>query len=412
LHKRDVPVIGLDVGGIASDRGQQSSTQQSYLKFATMIDGKRKMGYQAIGLGVDDLQFPADELLAAVAGVNGQPSLFISANVDLLNLGVFEPMRIIDKGGMKIGVTAVLGKEYQKEIRDPEIQMTDPDVALAKIVPELKKNADFLVLLANATAQESIALGKKFPEFNMVVTADSPPIPPREPKKIDGAKTWLIEVGHKGTDAIVIGLIDDPKEPCRYQRVPLDARFSASPDMKLLMAGYQEQLKGLGFAGLGLHAVQHPLEATSGEFVGSRKCESCHEISYDIWKKSGHSRAYATLVNLDPPRHFDPECISCHVIGWHPTKFFPYEGGFESMEKTPHLANTGCEDCHGPGEKHVAFELSGTESQKLEFRKAMVITKEESEKQQCATCHDLENSPNFDFKSYWPLIEHKEQVEE
>ena len=66
-------------------------------------------------------------------------------------------------------------------------------------------------------------------------------------------------------------------------------------------------------------------------------------------------------------------------MGWHPTNFFPYETGYESQKKTPHLVNVGCEDCHGPGEKHVAAELSGSEAFTAKLRKAVVITKAEAE---------------------------------
>ena len=43
----------------------------------------------------------------------------------------------------------------------------------------------------------------------------------------------------------------------------------------------------------------------------------------------------------------------------------------------------------------------------------MVITKAEAQdprsgKQHCFTCHDLDNSPEFNFETYWPLIEHYE----
>jgi len=267
------------------------------------------------------------------------------------------------------------------------------------------------VLLAHAPMDESIALAKKFPEFNVVVTSDGQPEPPAEPEIVPGTDTLLITVGHKGGNAIVIGLYGDASaakgaapflltqksgpspdnaEPTwRYQRVPLDSRFPAAPEMKTVMAAYQEQLKTLGFAGLGLRPVANPLLETNGRFIGTKKCaESCHEISYKIWRKSNHAHAYKTLADLDPPRNFDPECISCHVTGWHPTKNFPYQGGFESLEQTRHLMNVGCEDCHGPGEKHAEAELSGSEEQKTKYRKAMVITKEESQKQQCDTCHD------------------------
>ena len=80
------------------------------------------------------------------------------------------------------------------------------------------------------------------------------------------------------------------------------------------------------------------------------------------------------------------------------------------MEKTPELINTGCENCHGPGEKHAEVELAGSEELKLKYRKAVVVTKAESQKQQCMTCHDLDNSPDFDFEAYWPYVEHYEKA--
>jgi len=242
-----------------------------------------------------------------------------------------------------------------------------------------------------------------------VVCAEGEELPPDAPETIPGTKTLLITVGHKGMHVVVLGLFDDPKQPFRYQSVPLDSRFPQSVEMKRLMARFQEQLKVLGFAKLELHTLPHPLAETNGRFVGSKKCESCHEKSYDIWKKSEHARAYDTLAKLDPPRNFDPECVSCHVVGWQPTKFAPYEGGFESLEKTPLLINTGCEDCHGPGEKHVLAEMGNDEALQKKCRRAVVITKERCKKEQCSTCHDIDNSPDFDFDAYWPLIEHSEK---
>jgi hypothetical protein len=45
------------------------------------------------------------------------------------------------------------------------------------------------------------------------------------------------------------------------------------------------------------------------------------------------------------------------------------------------------------------------------YRKSMVITKAESEKNQCRTCHDGDNSPDFKFETYWPYVEHYENKE-
>jgi hypothetical protein len=155
-----------------------------------------------------------------------------------------------------------------------------------------------------------------------------------------------------------------------------------------------------------------------GGFVGSKECKSCHEESYKVWKKSGHAKAWQTLLEKDPPRNFDPECISCHVVGWSPQNYRPFTSGFLSEEKTPHLVNVGCETCHGPGEKHVKAEMGADFDLQEKLRKAAVITLEESQqavsraisdRQHCMNCHDLDNSPAFNFEEYWLKIEHREE---
>ena len=73
------------------------------------------------------------------------------------------------------------------------------------------------------------------------------------------------------------------------------------------------------------------------------------------------------------------------------------------------MIDAGCEDCHGPGEKHCIAEAGGDVELQKKLRKAVVVTKEESEKRQCYTCHDLDNSPDFEFETYWPIVEHYEE---
>lgn len=405
-NDRGWPVVAVDVGGLIKGYGRQAE-----LKLQTTVEAMRTMGYEAIGLGKAELRLPAGELL----GADSPESPLVSANV-----GLFGPpgqytaeARLIEAAGMKLGVTSVLGRRFQKLISNDEIEMTDPEAALSGVVGPLKRKADCLILLAHATKEESLALARKFPQFDLVVTAGGAAEPPAAPTPINGTNALLIEVGEKGMDAVVLGIYDDPKQPYRYQRVPLDSRFPASNEMHKLMEVYQDWLEELGFAGLGLRPVPHPQKQLNGRFVGSEECKSCHEQSYKVWKKSGHGRAYATLTGLDPPRQFDPECISCHVTGWHPTDYYPYETGYQSLQQTPQLINTGCESCHGPGGAHVAAEMDSDLALQEKLRKAMVITKAEaadprSGKQHCYSCHDLDNSPDFDFETYWPKVEHYE----
>jgi hypothetical protein len=423
LRLQGWPVVGLDVGGLAHGFGRQAE-----FKFHRLIDGMRAMDYGAITLGETDLKLPAGELVAETADAQNQKSPFVSANVGLFGFesGMIAKSRILQAGGKKIGVTGVLGKSFQKEIQNAEIEFSDPEKAIEKVLPELK-SVNLLVLLAHADMKESIALAKKFPQFNVVVTSGGNPIPPDEPTKIEGSKTILVEVGTKGMSAIVLGFFEEKEHILvRYQRVVLDSRqsfvekgkqgiVSKDPppqEMKNLMAAFQDQLKETGFEGLGLRAAPHPQKESGGKFVGTEKCKSCHEESYKVWKKSPHSKAYETLAKLDPPRNFDPECLSCHVVGWNPQRFFPYESGYQSEEKTPLMKDVGCEDCHGPGEFHCKAEEGGDQAKMDKYRKASVITKAESEKNQCRTCHDGDNSPDFNFQKYWPHVEHYENKDQ
>src|SRR5437667_9941532 len=109
-----------------------------------------------------------------------------------------------------------------------------------------------------------------------------------------------------------------------------------------------------GWEALGIRPLPHP---TGRTFVGSETCGTCHTKAYDIWKKTPHAKATATLTGLAIPRQFDPECLSCHVTGWEPQKFFPFKSGYESMTSTKHLVANGCENCHGPGSRHVDIEM-------------------------------------------------------
>ncbi|MBN1590303.1 MAG: hypothetical protein JW888_12380 [Pirellulales bacterium] len=404
LRERGWPLVAVDVGGFTKGYGPQTE-----IKFQNTIEAMRKMRYDAIGFGINDLRLPTGELVSVAFA----PSPFVSANVGLLGFSanVTARSKIVEVGDLKIGVTAVLGKTYQGELDNQEIELLPPEEALAPIVPELKKKCNLLILLAYATKEESIALGQRFPDFGLVVTAGGPAEPPNTQTRIPDTRSLLIEVGEKGMNAVVLGFYDNPKEPIRYQRVPLDSRFAASKDMYRIMAAYQEQLKRQGLEGLKIHAVSHPQSELCGEFVGSEKCKSCHEESYRIWKKSGHAKAWKTLVELDPPRNFDPECISCHVIGWHPTEHFSYRSGFLSEKKTPEMVNVGCESCHGPGGAHCRAEDGSDLDLQEKLAKALVVTKEESRTnptKMCQNCHDLDNSPDFDFDTYWPDVEHYE----
>jgi hypothetical protein len=408
LLERGWNLLPIDVGGLVHRFGKQAE-----IKFGISVEALKLMKYQAVGFGADDLRLSAGDVAASVAGQDGAESIFVAANVDLFELT--PKVKIIKAGGRKIGITSVLGDEYQKQVNNPDVVLQPAAESLKAVLSKLD-GCDLKILLAHATLAETSALALAFPQFDIVVTADGGDEPPNRFGKIEGSKAKLIELGHKGMFAVVIGLFDDPKQPMRYQRVALDSRFESSPRMKQLMENYQSQLQALGLEGLEIRAIAHPRAAGQnkklGEFAGVKSCEKCHPTAFKIWKNSKHAHATEALVKADPPRQFDPECISCHVTGWNPQEFFPYATGFVSLEATPDLAGNTCENCHGPAAAHVAAENGKDFARREEQRNLVRLTKGQAEQNVCTKCHDLDNSPNFSKagafeKDYWPKVEHK-----
>ena len=399
LHKQGWPVIAIDNGGLIRRFGREAE-----IKYQKTAEGLKRMDYKAVGFGTEDLKLPTGAILSAVAETD---DIFVSANVKLIDdFDSLPPYRTVQAGGMKVGITSVLGDGLQKQVSNNEVEFKPARDALRQVVPTLKKEkCDVYVLLAYATIEETTELAKAFPLFNIAVMAHGADEPPHEAKKIKGTDTLLIEVAHKGMYAITLGFYDDKRLP-RYQRVPLDHRFADSAEMDKLMVDYQEELKELGWAGLGLRAAPHP----GGKFLGSKSCADCHPTEFGIWKETPHAHATETLTHAKPPRQFDPECISCHSTGWNPQEFFPYKSGYQSLKETPLLMGSGCENCHGPGAEHVAAENGSDKALQRKLRELIGRTAtggtKEAHRDSCMRCHDLDNSLKFDFDTYWEKVKH------
>jgi hypothetical protein len=410
-EKRGWTVVPVDVGSQAKRFGRQPE-----IKFQRTADALRAMGYRAVTLGKDDLRLTAGELTAAT-NPDDKPSIFVSANVAILARELQPTYTVVEAGGKKIGITGVLGDSFEQKLAGDELIHEPAGPALERVAAELKsQDCDFYVLLAHATLDESRALAAANPIFDLVITAGGVGEPTLELERLPGGKTQMAQVGTKGMYVGVIGVFDDEETPLRYERVPLDKRFPDSPAMLQLLADYQKQLESMGLDELGLKPQAHP---TGRKFVGSAACADCHTKAFAVWEKTPHAHATDSLVN--PPervnisRHFDPECLSCHVTGWEPQKIYPFESGYLSLQKTPLLQHNGCENCHGPGSAHVAAETgmdAVTDEEQRARRDAMKLPLAGGvAERKCMECHDIDNSPDFHvkgaFEKYWKEVEHK-----
>lgn len=408
------PVVAMDLGGLVKRFGPQAR-----IKYRYSLASLTKMGYAAVGIGTQDLHA---DLLSTVINLDSASNPLLCANVGILGFdsGFSKRYEVIEAGDMKIGVTAVVGTKQLAGFKgSDDLTLLDPADALSQILPELQSaGCDQFVLLSFADPDETKDLARQFTQFDWIVTAHGAEEPPSQPTPIAGTKGRLIEVGQKGMYVVAVGLYRNGPTPYRYQRVPLDSRFTDSPEMQELFVAYQRDLETLGLEGLGVKPAAHP---TGRRFVGSETCADCHTAATEVYENTPHAHATETLLHLVPPRHFDPECLSCHVTGWEPQKYYPFVSGYLSVEKTPAMVGNGCENCHGPAARHVAAEngeIDADDDELERLRATLRLKIVENEGNQdgqvygkvvdmCMQCHDLDNSPEFDFQRYWPDVAHE-----
>jgi hypothetical protein len=407
-EKKGWQVLPIDAGNLNKGFGRQEE-----LKFNFVIDeALRLMKYQAAGIGNRELLLPTDTMILYFVDVPGIPRRYTSANIAVMEFDpdFTAPYRIFEQNGIKVGVTSVIGESLLKDINNDDIKHEDAVNRLKVILPQFtEEKCDKRVLIIHGSSEEIKKIVKAVPgQFDYVIPSDTPAEPPFRPNWID--HSMLVEVGEKGKFAVAIGLYDDPNTPFRYQRVPFDSRFESSKTVTALMQLYQDQLKETGFKGLGIKPIPNRRAVESGKFVGSKSCADCHEPSFQTWKKSKHAVAWRSLAETSKPsRTFDPECIACHVVGWNPAEFLPYEHGFQGEDTTPPLLDVGCESCHGPGENHIKAEQGADTALQEKLRRSIRLPLEgNAAKKSCLQCHDGDNSPHFNFDTYWSKIVHKE----
>ncbi len=126
--------------------------------------------------------------------------------------------------------------------------------------------------------------------------------------------------------------------------------------------------------------------AAENRFVGSTACADCHESQYASYKanaKKAHSSRSVRIMASDLTEAELKECFGCHTTG------YGKPGGFVSFEKTPELADAGCEVCHGPGGAHVD---AGGDPSLIKGRGKIRV-------EDCSGCHNEERVKAFGFKS-------------
>jgi 2',3'-cyclic-nucleotide 2'-phosphodiesterase (5'-nucleotidase family) len=284
-----------------------------------------------------------------------------------------------------IGVTA--GKSAmsnQAEFKHAGFVIDDPFQAAKNVISELKPKVDFIVALAYMQQEELQRLASENPEIDTIIGAGQYS-KTEDPVHFNRATITTAYNQTKYVGELRVYVRGDGSIENQLNRyVGLDGFIPDDPmALETVTAAHDEFTNEQNKSAKSNVQPTNILSSKDSPFVGADTCAGCHVEEKEIWDKTGHAHAMATLERKN--QQFDNECVKCHVVGFE-------KGGFQSLVTTPQYANVQCESCHGPGKQHAANPQKG-----YGFMQTPTG---------CVDCHNPVNSPDFNFKTYWPKVKH------
>jgi len=352
-------VLLLDAGD-ALRVGHPGDPRNLYL-----LQAYRRIGYDAVVLADHEWSVPARFLRELLSPA---PPAFLSTSGSLPGekglpiVPVFER----DFGGAKIAILADVprGPPLLPESQVPGRFAVAPKSRLAEETKRLRKQGSIVVLATHGLDAEVQSVARAA-GADLVLQGHFP-APDEMPARLPDPP--VVRVGNFEQVSVFAwkvrgGSIVD----FEYRRELVDKRWPLDLEVWELYEDYTKV------------ALKHAMEMKAPDgmaYTPSATCGECHEKQYEAWKASGHAHAYATLTRSR--REGDPDCLACHTTG------FRSRTGFDSMAKTPQLANVNCQDCHG-------FTLEEHDREGFEAPPVEAAS--------CTRCHTSFTDPTFDFET-------------
>ncbi|MBI5097618.1 MAG: hypothetical protein HZB30_00060 [Nitrospirae bacterium] len=323
------PYLLIDAGNFAGD-----DTPQGRLKAETLLQAFSAMKYDLTAFQKNEMKF-ADDFLSSLIERYKIP---VVSNTHHYKLSISKT-----KYTLNMHISADPGDH---EINQLNILLTDLPLSVSKEM----QGWDVIINSSGEILEEPFSLN------NTIIVTGYP----------KGKKLGILTL-HIDNNGRITGF--------KHRWQPLGTDIKEDKKVRQILNDYDSRVAGL------LKETERPLKETS--YLGVAKCAECHQPFIDIWKKTGHAKAFLSLEKAG--KSSDPECLKCHTVG------FGEEGGFYSIATTPGLANVQCEVCHGTGRDHL-----------MNFYKPLEHVTEAV----CLRCHTKDKSPDFSYKDYLEKVIH------
>jgi hypothetical protein len=157
----------------------------------------------------------------------------------------------------------------------------------------------------------------------------------------------------------------------QWQEIEVSDKFEDDTRMDQIARGYDTEI------------LSKELNAAVGRnYAGSQACYKCHPAFEAVWAKTGHFKAYDTIVSDNKLE--DRTCTRCHAAG------YAEEPRLLTYDLIPeNLKYIGCEGCHVNGQRHI--QLQDNLAKMTPEQRANATTtdpiKNPIEPSACALCH-------------------------
>ena len=357
LRKQDPNLLLVSTGALLDTEAVSANIKNQYI-----LTGFQQLNYDAIALQNRDQSFGLSSLRTTALPWLAKNVLadFVATErkktIKEISVSVFSAMQAESQTE---SLPAALIKKIQQRHQQGVLTILITDQQPEHLKQTLDfKNLDILIMPNNDT---------KFSEPQIF------------------GRTLVVRPGNQGQKLGVLHLMVKQGHIINYRQTiqALGKTIPDAPSLKTWYSQYNQALKIFyqARAKISAELMQKPA------YVGAETCGTCHSKALEKWHSSLHSQALLALKRVN--KQFDPECVSCHVVG------YGQAGGFVDEFLTPQFANVQCESCHGSGVEHV---------------KAPALNKMADLKRRhppvCVACHNEKHSPVFNFDQYWPRVAH------
>ena len=374
IKEQNQDAVIVSSGGLIASEGTND-----YLKAVYILKAFADLGYDAIGVQWNDLNYGAE-----LATQNNLP--WVATNWLKDDFAKSKSInRTINGSKVTLKFFTWLDPDSSPVRQMPGGKAVTYD-DIGKLVKKLKeaKQQQALVILTTTLPLEIIKDQLPLESIDILIVRSAYEVY-GEPKKV--GNTLVLEPGSRGMRLGKLQLTLATNNTIKDWEHEVIAMPGSVPDAPRMATWYDEYNAKVKEDYLKRVELRKQRESGESAFIGEEQCKTCHSKQHKVWQESEHAIAFEDLEIVK--KSFDPVCIECHVVG------FNKAGGFIDINLTPHLMNVQCENCHGAGKEHA--KSSGQKP---------VANKDWPREKMCAQCHVPKHSPSFDINKYWPKIAH------